>query len=830
MRALLFGLFLGYSSLLIAQNTFATISELNRTEGWLRSAVANTITGAPRILLYQHGGATMNLSGSAVGQVNDLNGAGHYDLNQVSRISGDTIFLALPLKHTYAISVSQLIIAPNQEEVVVTETITAPPFDGTTGGVVFLAASDQLTIAAKVSAAETGFRGGQGQEADSDCSRFTVANAETYGLGNWRGSARGEGIAGVPAGQEAGRAPAANGGGGGNDHNTGGGGGGNTAGGGDGAINVVSGLFNNACRGNFPGRGGRALDSSTERAYFGGGGGAGHANNTETAAGGNGGGLVVLWAENINFTETGSVDVSGATPGLVDGDGGGGGGAAGSVIIIADILSGTPQLDLSGGRGADVQNFSDRCFGPGGGGGGGRLMTAVFDRSGWSPTVDLSAGGFGQRLGSDDCGPTDEPAGTGTPGSEQTILFPVPFGGFIQSADTLCTDQQLLLTDASNGAQQASWEIVPASEALTADLLGLSLRVSFADTAAGTFQAIQTLFLNGEAYPGDTATFTVFPVANADGGDIVVVDEFVTATVDAPSGFTAIRYDFGDGTVIDTNVTSLSHTYTAGGDYTITILLLNPNCGDLELATEMASLPEFAFADTDAKTPEGCAPYELTVLDESTGFYTGSRWDFPGAEPSVIFDELSPTVVYPTPGVYEASLTLLGAFGPDTVETFTVTVSPTPTVSFSFNVDTSTVMFTATTDVANEFSWNFGDSLGTSQAMNPVYTYDSTGTFLVTLEANLGACTTTITEEVTIDVLSDISSLQQLGVKLFPNPTTGQLQLMGEALLLDIFDLNGKRISALSGGVADLSWLPAGTYIVRVVAEGKIFSVRVLRH
>ncbi|MEM6771904.1 MAG: PKD domain-containing protein, partial [Bacteroidota bacterium] len=306
-------------------------------------------------------------------------------------------------------------------------------------------------------------------------------------------------------------------------------------------------------------------------------------------------------------------------------------------------------------------------------------------------------------------------------------------------------------------------------------------------------------------------------------------DEFVTASVDNPAGFTTIRYDFGDGTVIDTNATTLEHTYTAGGDYAISVTLLNPNCGDFVAATQAVSLAEFAFADTDAKTPEGCAPFTLTVNDESTGAYSGSRWDFPGAEPTVVFDSISPTVTYSTPGVYEGSLTLLGALGADTVVTFTVTITPTPTADFTFSVDTATAVFTGMSDVADTFTWDFGDGSGTSSEANPTYSYDSVGTFLVTLEASIRSCTTTVTQEVTIDVLSDLTELAQLGVRLFPNPTSGQLQLTGEATLLDVFDLNGRLLRPLGGQTADLTGLPAGTYLVRVLTRGRVFSVRILR-
>ena len=827
MRLFLNCLLLAAALPLFAQNSYATLSDINRDAGWLRSSTA--AAAGDFLLLYQPGGAAANQTGTNPGVVTAMNGAGHYDLNRVVRRGGDTLFLSLPLRNDYAPEHSQLIVCTATEVLTVDSAVSVPAFDGSTGGVAFLAATQRLVIAAPVSVAGAGFRGGVGTEADSDCNRFTVADGEAYGANDWRGSRRGEGIAGYPTGAPSGRAPYANGGGGGNDHNAGGGGGANIATGGIGARNLVSGLFNNSCRGNFPGRGGRAIDTGTDRIFFGGGGGAGHANNTTSASGGNGGGLVVLWAPTVRFTAEGSVNASGTQPEVVDGDGGGGGGAGGSLLIVTDSLSGSPQLTLRGGRGADVDNPGDRCFGPGGGGGGGRILIASFARAGWAPEVDLSRGGFGRRLNSTGCSPDEEPAGSGVDGNQQSILFPVPFGGFVQSADTLCTDEQLLLTDASHGANAAEWTIEPASAALQADLLGLSLRVSFADTARGTFRAVQTLFVGEQAYPGDTAVFTVYPVARAGGGLIEFDDEFVTATVINASGYDAIRYDFGDGTIVNTSATELLHTYTAGGDYTVSITLLNARCGNLPVSEGSVSLAEFAVADVTVKTAEGCAPFTLEVDDISTGVYAGSRWNLPGTTTPTLFDSTSLTVVYTEPGTYTGTLTLLGALGPDTVDQFTVVVSPTPTAALSFSVDTATATFTATTDLADNFSWNFGDGQGTATEQNPTYTYDSTGTFLVTLTAALGDCIAVVDTLVTIDVLSAVPELERRGVRLYPNPTTGRLLLSGKAELIGVRDINGRLLRRLTGRTAELGDLPPGTYVVQLRAGQRTYSQLVVR-
>ncbi|MEM9258882.1 MAG: PKD domain-containing protein, partial [Bacteroidota bacterium] len=602
----------------------------------------------------------------------------------------------------------------------------------------------------------------------------------------------------------------------------------NVAAGGGGAGNIVRGLLNNSCRGNFPGRPGRGLTVDDERLYFGGGGGAGHANNTNMASGGNGGGLVVLWSPKITFTGSGAIDVSGIAAAEVDGDGGGGGGAGGSILLVADSLKGSPSLNLSGGRGADVDNPSDRCFGPGGGGGGGRLIIAAISQVNFSPTVMLAPGGPGQRLNSNECSPDEEPAGSGSAGSRRDLTPNVPFGGFSLSTNLLCGGEELTVTDNSAGADVVNWEILPTNTGITVQSDDQGLIISLADTVNGNFQVIQSLELNGTTYLGDTLAFNVAPIALADSASIVLASETVTASVFAPRGFSSIQYDFGDGTVVNSSATSQEHTYQEGGSYTVSITLLNPSCGAQQVQESTFEIGAFAQPLIVTKSAVGCTPLELTLTEQSTGTFGGIRWDCPGGSPSTS-TERSPTITYTDTGQFVVTLTLLDAIGNDTVTSIPVVVRESPMADFSTAIDTATAIFTATSPNATSYRWEFGDG-NDSEEMNPVHTYDSTGTYTVVLIASRNTCSVRIEREITIGVLSDVYDLQTLGVKLFPNPTTGRLQLTGPAEIIGAFDLRGRIIPTSSTREIDLSRLPAGPYLIRVKANERVFNVRILKN
>jgi len=71
--------------------------------------------------------------------------------------------------------------------------------------------------------------------------------------------------------------------------------------------------------------------------------------------------------------------------------------------------------------------------------------------------------------------------------------------------------------------------------------------------------------------------------------------------------------------------------------------------------------------------------------------------------------------------------------------------------------------------------------------------------------------------------------LEELGVRLFPNPTSGQLMLTGPARITGAFDLTGRKMLVGEDRNMDLSGLPAGTYLVAIAAGDKTYWVRVIR-
>ncbi|MFY2765494.1 hypothetical protein [Arenimonas sp. MALMAid1274] len=403
----------------------------NAGDGTITLASAAGISAGDVLMIYQAQGATIGSGNAATyGEVTNLNNAGRYELVNVFGVVGTVITLSpacdtTPLQFSYA-SGSQVIRVPQYTTLTIggAATLSAPAWNGSTGGVMPLIVQNTLTVNGLLSANGAGFRGGVLDNTTTDAGTDVTL---FRGTSNADGGEKGESIAGFQTQYDSlngryGRGAPANGGGGGNAHNAGGGGGANggtgtwtgqgnpsvttaawagawnlegagfatstSPGGGRGGYTYGSSNQNaltlppgnNSWGGNSRrqrgGLGGRPLanspaNSGNTRIFLGGGGGAGDANNSAGSSGASGGGFILV----IAGTVSGSGDIvangntaTNSTPGHNDAPGGGGGG--GSIVISAGSASGV-DLFARGGNGGNQLITNDESEGPGGGGGGG---------------------------------------------------------------------------------------------------------------------------------------------------------------------------------------------------------------------------------------------------------------------------------------------------------------------------------------------------------------------------------------------------------------------------------------------------------------------------
>ncbi len=164
-------------------------------------------------------------------------------------------------------------------------------------------------------------------------------------------------------------------------------------------------------------------------------------------------------------------------------------------------------------------------------------------------------------------------------------------------------------------------------------------------------------------------------------------------------------------------------------------------------------------ADFDLAPAAGEAPLAVAFTDASTGDPTAWAWDFGDGGTSTA---QNPGHTYVAAGTYTVALTVTNAAGADTrVDADCVTVDAVvggdpPVADFTYTrvngAAPLTVQFTdASTADPTVWNWVFGDG-GTSTAQSPGHTYETAGTYTVSLTAHnaYGSDTETRTDLVTV--------------------------------------------------------------------------------
>ncbi len=150
--------------------------------------------------------------------------------------------------------------------------------------------------------------------------------------------------------------------------------------------------------------------------------------------------------------------------------------------------------------------------------------------------------------------------------------------------------------------------------------------------------------------------------------------------------------------------------------------------------------PSAPVADFSGAPTSGEAPVLVSFTDLSSGTVSSWSWNFGDGGTSTA---QNPTHTYTSAGTYNVSLTATGPGGSDGVTKngyVNVTAPPVaPVAEFSGSPTSGTsplnVSFAdLSTGSVSSWSWTFGDG-GTSTAQNPSHTYNTAGSYTVTLTA-----------------------------------------------------------------------------------------------
>ncbi len=267
-----------------------------------------------------------------------------------------------------------------------------------------------------------------------------------------------------------------------------------------------------------------------------------------------------------------------------------------------------------------------------------------------------------------------------------------------------------------------------------------------------------------------------------------------------------IFIDFGDGKTTTRNDTTstVEHTYRneTKKDTTFTLKVAATSaCGTDTLTREVVVTPNTVEAFYEASTNKVCqlSPVRFTsnqLASASNGFIANNDIKWVWGDGEITLDSIAVSHTYKTPGTYYPMLIVSNGCNIDTCSLLTdsgcgvaVEVLEIPEAAFTINqkacVD-QPVAFVNESSAPTQPQWSFGDG-GTSDEINPEYTFTTAGTYTVILNVeDINKCQNTMEEEVVVsplpkpDFFIPQPPLCAGDIHIIPNNSTGASSFLWE--------------------------------------------------
>ena len=325
---------------------------------------------------------------------------------------------------------------------------------------------------------------------------------------------------------------------------------------------------------------------------------------------------------------------------------------------------------------------------------------------------------------------------------------------------------------------------------------------------------------NGNIYRsvGDTAT-TFIPYVNINGNAISFTTVFDSLyfgfQTTCGSLFGTLSYMYNGATLREYNVIGGGGCNLGGycfGEYNCQLVASGSN--GYGAFARLWQKPRAGFT---AQSVTVCQSDTVTFTDTICQGTTSRLWSFPGGNPSSSTLE-NPSVAYPQPGTYSASLIVTNPEGSDTLQVsnyITVTATATlPTITQIGNILVSSA------STGNQ--WYRNDTLIANTTHldtlpNPIPYYQC---YSVTVSNGSGCSATSDTVCFSPTTTTGIHSITETTIKVFPNPAETLLYIEGvdPGTILQIKNVLGEivmqKVTDASNTTFDIARLPSGIYFL----------------
>ncbi|HTS16405.1 MAG TPA: PKD domain-containing protein [Verrucomicrobiae bacterium] len=337
-----------------------------------------------------------------------------------------------------------------------------------------------------------------------------------------------------------------------------------------------------------------------------------------------------------------------------------------------------------------------------------------------------------------------------TPSSQAFGLITV--GSTVQAGFVITNSGGVTLTGSAT-ISAAGFSVASGSTFTISPSSSSNVVINFTPTSAKSFSGnmiftsnggSSTNAVSGTGVTGPAAHFSATPTSGS--------SPLVVTFTDTSTGTITNRvWNLGDGTVITTTATTLLHTYTCGGPYTVSLTVRGTGGSNTSTQTSLITV-----ADTTPPVITTCAPSraasanavgQATVPDFTTSVQATDNCT---TSTALMRTQSPPAGTVVSVGVTRVLITVTDVSGNSSSCTTTFTVqAPPPFAQFTASPRSGLAPLVVTFDnsstgLITSVLWVFGDG-ATSSATSPTHTYTNAATFSVTLTAQSPAGTNSLT-------------------------------------------------------------------------------------
>ncbi len=315
-----------------------------------------------------------------------------------------------------------------------------------------------------------------------------------------------------------------------------------------------------------------------------------------------------------------------------------------------------------------------------------------------------------------------------------------------------CTPFNVAFVNTSTNFRTALWDFGDG---------GSSVRTDGADhifTLPGTYTV--KLIVTGPGGCTDEKTMSILvkgPQGSFTTTNIKGCNTLTTNFVATTKGTTSLIWDFGDGKILETTDSKVSHTYTLAGNYFPKLILIDANCRVPVYGPDTLSVYNVKAAFTQSSLLAcNTGAVSFTDSSKSNDPITVYSWNFGDGTFS---SDQNPTHIFLTPGTYFVELTITTAFGCTSTYRSTEPIKIVASPQIAITGD-STGCIPATLTFKGElvvpdtsainWQWDFANGATSTLQQPPAQVYPAAGSYTVSLIAiNSSGCRDTAFKAVT---------------------------------------------------------------------------------